>query len=1393
MSTSSSSGLIDLTPTSVSAPILWLPWNQWEIVGVNISRVPNTVTIRDLWEAFSKEGDISSIDLFDDRHGERGSKGRVRFKPAPTRAFWRNGTYDIRLPSGRVVSLITALDFTGPSFFLKSPSRENVLYPRECQELPCKRFDIGVLLEESTICAMRTFQRDTKPKMAVDVRAKALLAYFSVTVHEARPFTPGSSAVSPSTFRLKIPFFQLVRVWEIRQPNSNEVSLTIFLDSPPMYHRQSTDVRATFINDSSWRETDLWMRQTSIAHNLGAQDQARVCLRRPGQIVDLGRWNVFKFTFSTKDILEQDYKLLMEMLRDHNIIVENGNHLKTVTERPEPVWQWIDLFDSRGRFRSSLEDLAHHDYVYLPFEVRYQLEVCISHNYLSEFSMSRQFAVRLVELGVASAVRLLEHVATNKKQYLNSMEIFKIKYPKGISDSVIPSYCCFMRTARVTPTTLHYSSPTLDTSNRVTRHYQEFLDRFLRVRFTDEKKRGRIHPTYFMSNDEVFARIKKTLTNGIRIGDRHYEFLAFGNSQLREHGAYFFAPTPNLTAAHIRAWMGQFNHIRNVARYAARLGQCFSTTRALAGCKVSVKQIPDITRNGYCFSDGIGKISRFTTSVISAEMGISDPYGQPPSAYQFRLGGCKGMLAVSSDPIANYVHIRPSQIKFEAEYQRLEIIRCSQLSAATLNRQLIVVLSALGVKGQVFQDRLKTMLVSIKYAMDSDDQAIELLQKFIDPNRMTLALAQMVSAGFRRTNEPFVSSVLALWKSWHQKNLKEKAKILIEQGASLLGVLDETGTLKGHFDRLVASKRMKQKNMLATLPEIFVQLSSIEKGVRPRIIQGVCIVARNPSLHPGDIRVVRAVDCEALRHLVDVVVFPQTGDRPVTSMCSGGDLDGDDYLVIWDQELIPKTWHTKPMNYVSNKAPDMDREVTINDITSFYVSYIKNDSLPRIAHAHLAHADHLANGVYEPKCISLAQLHSDAVDYNKTGIPAVMGRGLEPRIWPHFMDKTHKRTYHSRRILGQLYDAVKTEDFSPKLSNPFDTRILECSLVDESKKFEVFACELKVNYDGSMRRIMAQYGIQTEFEVWSTFVLGHNSMCKDYKLHEDLGKVASGLKSGIQEQCYKLLGGKRDFEHLAPLVVAMYRITHEQVQDALATLRGENAYDDHDEVQGLPDEQEIEISRLPLISFPWIFDGVLCKIATSPVNELRNLVAEAQAGDTKKAQSKFLTHVEVMKMLNDSGNVSTSQPDRDEAGTTNAVLGQHELDNFGNHDLYENDLHQESLDIGSTSARKGDMELEDGKGRDIIAIVKDDEAFTMEKCPVQTNKQTENVQVGTGSPTEEAADEGNDERNDDDKNGDEDRGNLDIIETEGDVKPSAVDELIALVGNDYDADDEIHW
>lgn len=863
-------------------------------------------------------------------------------------------------------------------------------------------------------------------------------------------------------------------------------------------------------------------------------------------------------------------------------------------ERAPPIWKWIDLSDTQpSKKSSSLEELIDDTYVFLPFSVRYQLEVCISNGYLSEFTMSRDFAVRLSGLGETKARRLLEHVATKKIVYYDPMRIFDILFVKGVTDSRIPPYCCYMRSARITPGTIYYNTPTVDISNRVIRQYIEYADRFLRVSFTDEKLWGRINATTSNTMDEAFTRIKRALVNGIVIGDRRYEFLAFGNSQFREHGAYFFAPLPNLTAANIRAWMGHFDDIRNVAKHAARLGQCFSTTRAVAGCPVQVQKIDDVERNGYTFSDGVGLISKFLAQMAMSELRIKTPNGEPPSAFQFRLGGSKGMLTVDPRVQPQEVHIRNSQYKFPAKHNGLEIIRWSQSSMATLNRQLIVVLSSLGIADKVFHNKLKTMLTSLDEAMTNDHQAIYLLKKYVDPNQMTLLVSQMVVDGFRRSNDPFITSVMTLWRAWTLKYLKEKAKIVLDQGVCLLGCMDETGTLKGQFADSKPKEDASYEEKVAALPEIFLQVPRHEHGGKYEVIEGICILSRNPSLHPGDIRVVRAVNVPQLSHLQDVVVFPQTGDQDIPSMCSGGDLDGDDYLVVWDPDLIPDEWFSAPMKYTSNKARDLDHDVTVDEITSFFVTYMKNDCLPRIAHAHLAWADRLEDGVNEEKCMKLAQLHSDAVDYNKTGNPAIMTRSLTPRMWPHFMEKKGKppsQVYKSPKILGQLYDAVERVDFVPSLEMPFDKRILDCPF-GVSDDLTQFARELKSEYDAAMRRLMAQHEIKTEFEIWTTFVLSHSSMNKDYKFHEEIGQLSTYLREGFRKQCYEKVGG-RNFEQLAPLAAAMYRITHEEMSEVLEKHRRENPKDEKHFHKSTP-----KMAELPLISFPWLLPHILGKIA----------------------------------------------------------------------------------------------------------------------------------------------------------------------------------------------------
>ena len=75
------------------------------------------------------------------------------------------------------------------------------------------------------------------------------------------------------------------------------------------------------------------------------------------------------------------------------------------------------------------------------------------------------------------------------------------------------------------------------------------------------------------------------------------------------------------------------------------------------------------------------------------------------------------------------------------------------------------------------------------------------------------------------------------------------------------------------------------------------------------------VVVKCPTYYPGDIRILVQKNIPELSHLTDVVVFStdESAKRPVPHEIHESDLDGDEYFVCWDQDLVPKA-EMKPMN-----------------------------------------------------------------------------------------------------------------------------------------------------------------------------------------------------------------------------------------------------------------------------------------------------------------------------------------------------------------------------------------------------------------------------------------------------------------------------------------------
>jgi len=74
----------------------------------------------------------------------------------------------------------------------------------------------------------------------------------------------------------------------------------------------------------------------------------------------------------------------------------------------------------------------------------------------------------------------------------------------------------------------------------------------------------------------------------------------------------------------------------------------------------------------------------------------------------------------------------------------------------------------------------------------------------------------------------------------------------------------------------------------------------------------------------------------------------------------------------------------------------------------FFILYMNFESLGRIDNSHLSFADQSEVYAKDPKCLKLAELHSDAVDFGKTGYQPEVSAKLFCKEFPDFMEKKDK-------------------------------------------------------------------------------------------------------------------------------------------------------------------------------------------------------------------------------------------------------------------------------------------------------------------------------------------------------------------------------------------------
>lgn len=575
--------------------------------------------------------------------------------------------------------------------------------------------------------------------------------------------------------------------------------------------------------------------------------------------------------------------------------------------------------------------------------------------------------------------------------------------------------------AVVTPTRITLHGPEVETKNRVLRKHPGHQDYFLRVQFCDEGSRD-LRFENGVSVERVYQRFKDVLLRGIRLPGRIYHFLGFSHSSLRTSSVWFCAPffdkhTETLiTHLKIIEGLGKFEHIRCPAKFAARIGQAFSETPSVVPLSsysdIVIKHIPDLHSpdKSRCFSDGVGSVSKEMMHIIWAHVPMKK---NAPTCFQIRHAGCKGMLALDTTLPGKTICFRESMKKFDSPDQEdLEI--CDTGSKATplvLNRQMIKILEDMGVD--------KKWLMKLQSYRLKELQAVTANPYNVQNFLHTQNVGQPISLGkfiyFAHNNgmdyrqEPFLRGVVEAVVLQELRLLKHKARIPVSKGKTLFGLIDETGLLREG--------------------QIYVTFASekVPGFQKPPHHKQRVIVTRSPALHPGDIQMATNIipppDHPLAAHR-NSVIFSQHGSRDLPSMLSGGDLDGDIYNIIWDKEAMPERMF-KPADYAIAPPQDIGRPVEREDIIQHFVNFMRNDNLGAIATRHVILADQMAEGTLHPDCLKLAELHSTAVDFSKTGIPVNMkDLPRTNRFRPDFLSPGPIAHLHDRdEILMEQYRA----------------------------------------------------------------------------------------------------------------------------------------------------------------------------------------------------------------------------------------------------------------------------------------------------------------------------------------------------------------------------------
>ncbi|PAA71720.1 hypothetical protein BOX15_Mlig023635g1 [Macrostomum lignano] len=760
---------------------------------------------------------------------------------------------------------------------------------------------------------------------------------------------------------------------------------------------------------------------------------------------------------------------------------------------------------------------------------------------------------------------------------LNSaLSVLEVTDEDAEDAAVGPPVACgslLVKRVAVTPTRVVLFPATPVASSRLLRRIPP--ERLVMVAFTDEScgvvRGGGVNVA---SAASVGARFTKVLRDGLTLAGRMYRFFSASSGQLRTSRCFFVAAESVEEVQRLRDQLVENpTEFRSVSKYLSRLGLFHTADTWVAKLETNQvsKCIDHRALNDDLLTDGSGKISSELAMSIKSKLDLPEL----PFAFQFRFGGAKGVLTTVSDTdpkleLQQGISLRPSTVKFKSSDTNLCIVGTSQCGRLCLNREIITLLEALASKcdswnpSQRLRNILDAELRKIAESLATPSAATAALREFID--KPSLATASVVEAArhFNFLTDPHWLGLLRCVFRFRLSDLQKRAALPVgDLGCRVMGAPDPLEVLAEG--------------------QVFLRIKR-KPSDQAKQIEGPVLIYRNPCLHPGDVRVVQAVAKPQLCGWLNLLLLPSRTDcrRSLAADCSGGDLDGDQFGVVWDPELVPplEAVH-EPLDYakLASNEPQLPEGADVTNpvlLANFCAQNFANSFLGRVANLHLAICDQLPGGALNQLAIEVAKAQSVAVDFPKTGIvpevPEAAVKFVKEKGYPDFMERSD--SYPSDKLLGQLYRRCRSCDLDWDLLDSIDQENQQYEYDVTwagQEKFLKSASRLFELYRSDLRALMSQWGARSDRELQ----LGR---CFQWHplLRTDRGRAHIAMRQG-----FDALGNKyrRIFDQLAgddqnkrrAQAAAWFAVAYKSVGTSKAK-----------KPRGL--------------SFPWVVTDVLCEI-----------------------------------------------------------------------------------------------------------------------------------------------------------------------------------------------------